>query len=264
MAKRILVLVIEDNRLVRDGLAAVLDAQPDFQVVAVAEGASAGLLQVSETKPHIVLFDAALGNRDGHRLVETVKRTAPESRVVVMDLLPAQDDVIEFIKAGANGFIVKDATVDDFVRTIRSVADGADVVPPSLTAALMSHIADSRNAPSSMDGTRMTKREREITALIAEGLSNKEIAQRLNIATYTVKSHVHNILEKQALHSRLQIAAQAHKWSLNGEAARAAASAAGNGNENGNGNGNGNGHGHGNGNRATARPAAPALAAIGL
>ncbi len=214
MAKRILVLVIEDNRLVRDGLAAVLDAQPDFKVVAAAEGAHAGLVQVSETKPHVVLVDAALGNGDGHKLVETVKKTAPESRVVVMDLLPAQQDVIEFIKAGANGFIVKDATVDDFVRTIRSVADGADVVPPSLTATLLSHIADSRRTPSTMDATRMTKREREITELIAEGLSNKEIAQRLNIATYTVKSHVHNILEKQALHSRLQIAAQAHKSSV--------------------------------------------------
>ena len=226
MAKRILVLVIEDNRLVRDGLAAVLDAQPDFKVVAAAEGAHAGLVQVSQTKPHVVLVDAALGNGDGHKLVETVKKTAPDSRVVVMDLLPAQQDVIEFIKAGANGFIVKDATVDDFVRTIRSVADGADVVPPSLTATLLSHIADSRRAPSTMDATRMTKREREITELIAEGLSNKEIAQRLNIATYTVKSHVHNILEKQALHSRLQIAAQAHKSSVNGATTAVAAAVA--------------------------------------
>jgi two-component system, NarL family, nitrate/nitrite response regulator NarL len=242
MVKRILVLVIEENRLVRDGLAAVLDAQPDFKVVAAAEGAIAGLQQLSETKPHVVLVNAALGTGDGHRLVESVKKTAPESRVVVMDLLPAQQDVIEFIKAGANGFIVKDATVDDFVRTIRSVADGEDVVPPSLTATLLSHIADSRRAPATMDATRMTKREREITELIAEGLSNKEIAQRLNIATYTVKSHVHNILEKQALHSRLQIAAQAHRSSVNTDhaagrppAAPPVTSADGNGNGNGNG-----------------------------
>jgi DNA-binding NarL/FixJ family response regulator len=255
MAKRILVLVIEENRLVRDGLAAVLDAQPDFKVVAAAEGANAGLQQLTETKPHVVLVNAALGNGDGHRLVETVKKTAPESRVVVMDLLPAQQDVIEFIKAGANGFIVKDATVDDFVRTIRSVADGEDVVPPSLTATLLSHIADSRRAPSTMDATRMTKREREITELIAEGLSNKEIAQRLNIATYTVKSHVHNILEKQALHSRLQIAAQAHRSSANGDGARAggrppAAPPAT------------SPDGNGNGNRAPTRP--NTLAKLGL
>jgi DNA-binding NarL/FixJ family response regulator len=214
MAKRIRVLVIDDNRLVRDGLAALLDAQPDFKVVAAAEGANAGLLQVRETKPHVVLVDAALGNHDSRRFVESVKKEAPESKVIVMDLLPAQEDVIEFIKAGASGFIVKDATIDDFIRTIRAVAEGADVVPPALTGTLLSHIVDqavTRSTTAVLEAVRMTKREREITSQIAEGMSNKEIAQRLNIATYTVKSHVHNILEELALHSRLEIAAHAHK-----------------------------------------------------
>ncbi|HXI33507.1 MAG TPA: response regulator transcription factor [Gemmatimonadales bacterium] len=214
MAKRILVLVIEDNRLVREGLAALLNEQPDFTVVAAAEGGNAGLLQVRETKPHVVLVDATLGSHDSHRLVESVRKEVPQSKVIVMDLLPAKEDVIAFIKAGANGFIVKDATLEDFIRTIRSVADGADVVPPSLTATLLSHIVDqavSRSTEAVLEAVSMTKREREITSLIAEGLSNKEIAQRLNIATYTVKSHVHNILEKLALHSRLQIAAHSHK-----------------------------------------------------
>jgi len=82
VTKRILVLVIEDNRLVRDGLAALLDAQPDFKVVAAAEGANAGLLQVRATKPHVVLVDAALGNHDSHRLVESVRKEAPESRAL--------------------------------------------------------------------------------------------------------------------------------------------------------------------------------------
>ena len=214
MAKRILVLVIEDNRLVRDGLAALLDAQPDFKVVAAAEGASAGLLQVRETKPHVVLVDAGLGNQDSRRLVESLKKEAPESRVIVMDLLPAQEDVIAFIRAGASGFLVKDATTDDFVRTIRSVAQGADVVPPALTRTLLSHIVEqavTHSTAAVLEAVQMTRREREITTLIADGLSNKEIATRLHIATYTVKSHVHNILEKLALHSRLQIAAHAHR-----------------------------------------------------
>src|SRR4029077_20540435 len=193
VAKRILVLVIEDNRLVREGLAALLKAQPDFTVVAAAEGGNAGLLQVRETKPHVVLVDAALGSHDSHRLVESVRKEVPESKVIVMDLLPAQEDVIEFIKAGANGFIVKDATIEEFVRTIRSVAEGADVVPAALTGTLLSHIVDqavTRSTAAVLESVQMTKREREITSLIAEGLSNKEIAQRLNIATYTVKSHV--------------------------------------------------------------------------
>ena len=216
MAKKILVLVIEDNRLVRDGLVALLNEQPDLKVIASAEGANAGMIYVRESKPHIVLVDAALGNQDSHRLVESVMQEVPESKVIVMDLLPDREDVIAFIKAGASGFIVKDATVDDVVRTIRAVAEGGQVVPPALTGTLLSHIVDqalTRDSASVVAAVRMTKRERGITELIAEGLSNKEIAQRLNIATYTVKSHVHNILEKLALHSRLQIAAHAHRGS---------------------------------------------------
>ena len=214
MAKRILVLVIEDNRLVREGLTVLLDAQADFKVVASAENANAGMEQVVAIKPNVVLVDAGLRRSSSHRLVENVRKTAPDTKVIVMDLLPAQQDVIEFIKAGASGFIVKDATVDDFVKTIRAVAGGANVVPPALTGTLLSHIADQaiiRQTPALADAVRMTKREREVIDLIAQGLSNKEIAKQLHLATYTVKSHVHNILEKLALHSRLQIAAHAHK-----------------------------------------------------
>ena len=160
MATQIRVLVIEDNRLLRDGLAALLEAQPDFKVVA-AEGANVGLLRLQETKPHVVLVDATLGNHDSCRVVEDVRKTAPEARVIVMDLLPAQEDIIEFIQAGANGFIVKDATVEDFVGTIRSVAEGADVVPPALTGTLLSHIVEQavlRNTPVLKEGVQMTKR----------------------------------------------------------------------------------------------------------
>jgi DNA-binding NarL/FixJ family response regulator len=208
------VVVVEDNRLVRDGLATLLDQQSDFTIVAKADGVRAGLVRVRETKPNVVLVDAGLENGDSRRLVGDVRKESPESRVIVMDLLPAQEDVIAFVKAGASGFIVKDASIEDFVRTIRSVADGVDVVPGALTGTLLSHIVDhaiAHDVSLVRDAVQMTKREREITSLIAEGLSNKEIAQRLNIATYTVKSHVHNILEKLALHSRLQIAAHEHK-----------------------------------------------------
>lgn len=214
MAKRIRVMVIDDNRLVREGLGALLNAQPDLKVVAAAEDVTTGLSQSLQFAPHVVLVDAGLENGDSCRFVETLRKTAPESKVIVMDLLPAPEEVIEFVQAGASGFIMKDATLEDFVGTIRSVAQGADVVPPALTGTLLSHIAQQaavRREPDVTDAVRMTKREREIMNLIAEGLSNKEIAQRLSIATYTVKSHVHNILEKLALHSRLQIAAYSHR-----------------------------------------------------
>ena len=212
MGKKIRVLVIEDNRLLRDGLAALLDAQPDLKVVAAAEGPDPGLLRLQKTKPHVVLVDASLGNRRSHRFVESVRTTAPEARVIVMNLLPVEEDVVEFVKAGATGFVAKRAKIDDLVETVRSVAGGAKVVLPPLTGALFSYIAKRAvgGRAAASDAVRMSKREREVIALIVEGLSNKEIALRLHIATDTVKSHVHNILEKLALHNRLQIAAHAH------------------------------------------------------
>jgi DNA-binding NarL/FixJ family response regulator len=213
MADRIRVLVVEDNRLLRDGLAALLDAQPDFEVVA-AEGPDTGLLRVQETKPHVVLVDASLGSRSSHGLVAGVRSAAPEARVIVMDLLPVEDDVVEFAKAGASGFVAKGAGIDDLVATVRSVAAGAEVVLPPLTGALFSYIAKravGRRDAAATSAARLSKREREVIDLIAEGLSNKEIARRLHIATDTVKSHVHNILEKLALRTRLQIAAHAHR-----------------------------------------------------
>lgn len=211
MGKRTQVLVIEDNRLVRDGLADLLNAQPDFTVVAAVENATTALIK--QTKPDVVLVDATLGNGDSLRLVESIRKTTPTTRVIVMDLLPVREDVIDFIRAGASGFLVKDATVDDCVKTIRSVAEGADVVPSVLTGTILSHIADraiDHASPQVLNSVRMTNREREIIGLIADGLSNKDIAQRLDIATYTVKSHVHNILEKLALHTRLEISAHVH------------------------------------------------------
>ncbi len=123
-------------------------------------------------------------------------------------------DIIELVEAGAAGFILKDATIEDFLETIRSVARGMKVLPPLLTGSLFTHVVDHalRQGKGKLpEAVRMTKREREIIVLIAEGMSNKEIAQRLNLSTYTVKSHVHNILEKLALHSRLEIAAHFHK-----------------------------------------------------
>jgi DNA-binding NarL/FixJ family response regulator len=217
MAKRIRVLVIEDNRLLRDGLAALLDAQPDVKVVAAAEGPDAGLLRVQETKPHVVLVDASLANHSSHRFVQNVRTTAPEARVIVMNLLPVEEAVVEFVKAGATGLVAKGAQVDDLLATVRSVADGGKVVHPPLTSTLFSYIAGragGRGAPPATDAVRMSKREREVIDLIADGLSNKDIARRLHVTTDTVKSHVHNILEKLALHNRLQIAAHAHRRRL--------------------------------------------------
>src|ERR1700693_5113131 len=206
----ITVAIIEDNRLVREGMTDMLNELPDLKVVLAATSLEAAVLK--KTNARVVLLDVGL-QVNSLRLAETVKKEMADSRVIVMDLMPMHEEIAEFVNAGVAGFILKDATFEDFIGTIRSVADGARVLPATMTGTLFSQIARvavSRGRDAALESVQMTHREREVIGLIAVGLSNKEIAQRLNIATDTVKSHVRNVMEKLALPSRLQIAAYAH------------------------------------------------------
>ncbi len=203
-------LIIEDNPVLREGMAALFSQRPDLAVVTSSDS-GLDVQNARHANPDVVLVDLGLRHQASLRVVETVKKASPGAAVIVMDLLPVQEDIVEFVRAGVTGFILKDAPIDDFVRTIRAVADGTTVLPPPLAGTLFSQI--SRQAVKrgqAVAAVRMTRREREIIGLIDEGFSNKEIARRLHIATHTVKSHVHNILEKLALHTRLEIAAYAH------------------------------------------------------
>jgi len=207
----IAVALIEDNRLVREGITALLNELPDLSVVAATSSADLSLL--ARVNPQVILMDLGLRNGDSLRVAGEVRATFPEARVIVMDLLPVHEDIVEFVHAGVFGFIMKDATLEDLVTTIRSVADGAHVLPPQMTSSLFSQIARdavAQGRPEVIEAVRMTPRERQVINLIAEGLGNKQIAARLHIATHTVKSHVRNIMDKLTLHTRLQIAAYSH------------------------------------------------------
>jgi DNA-binding NarL/FixJ family response regulator len=207
--KKIKLLLIEDNRLLRDGIASMLKGHPDIKVIAAFGNGGDTILKVHELKPNVILLDLGLRSQNSLHVVEIVKKEFPQSKVIVMDLAPAQGDVLQFVRAGASGFILKDATLDDFITTIRSVAQGGKVLPPVLSASLFSQIIEHAVAGGRENlnkAIRMTRREREVIALISDGLSNKEIGGRLHVATYTIKSHVHNIMEKLALHTRLQVA----------------------------------------------------------
>lgn len=196
----------------REGISALLNQLPDLKVVAGDSSDKTSMFR--DLKPNVVLLDLGLHNGDSVRFATTVKQEFPDSKIIVMDLLPVHEDIVEFVNIGVSGFIMKDATLDDLAMTIRAVAGGAHVLPPQMTSTLFSQIARdavSNNHLDVMESVRMTNREREVIGLIAEGLSNKEIAARLNIATHTVKSHVRNIMEKLTLHTRLQIAAFAHR-----------------------------------------------------
>ena len=212
--KKISILVIEDNRLLREGIATILKKQPDMHVVATVGNGENILLMMGKIKPNIVLLDLGLRNQNSLQIVKLTKKQFPETKIIVMDLIPLQADVFEFVQAGVSGFILKDASIAEFVKTIRSVYQGAQVLPPHLTGSLFSQIVDhaiNGSKPSAIEeSVRMTKREKQVIELIADGATNKEIAQKLHLSTYTVKSHVHNILEKLALNTRVQIAKHAH------------------------------------------------------
>ena len=206
--KKIRLLLIEDNRLLRDGIMSMLKNQLDIKIIA-ASGNESSVIKIQQLKPDIILLDLGLRNQNSLSIVEIVKKDFPNAKVIVMDIAPLQGDINQFIKAGACGFILKDASLDEILKTIRSVAKGNNVLPPDLNDSIFSHIVENALKGGKLklsDAIRMTKREREVIELIGDGLSNKDIGQKINVSTFTVKSHIHNIMEKLLLHTRLEVA----------------------------------------------------------
>jgi len=207
--KKIRLLLIEDNRLLRDGIFTILKPQKDIIIVAASGDGKNTLVKIKQLKPNVVLLDLGLRNQNSLHVVEIVKKDFPDAKIIVMDLAPIQSDILQYVKAGANGFILKDASLKDFLITIRTVADGSTVLPSTLVDSLFSQIVEFavKNDKSKLkEAVMMTKRERDVITLLSDGMSNKEIGQKIHISTYTVKSHIHNIMEKLALHTRLEIA----------------------------------------------------------
>jgi len=204
------VLLIEDNRLLRDGATSILNEQADIKAIAVGGTNGDALAKARSFKPNVVLLDLGLRNSNSLRIVQSLRKEFPKTEVIVMDLIPAHADVASYVKEGVAGFILKDATLNDFLNTIRTVAKGVKVLPPPLASSLFSHIVEhalQSGSPSKIiSSVKLTKRETEVIALIAKGRSNKQIAETMFIAVHTVKSHVHNILDKLALHTRLELA----------------------------------------------------------
>jgi DNA-binding NarL/FixJ family response regulator len=206
-------ILIDDNRLLREGLTAMIHTQPGFRLLVASADVDEALERAREAKPDVILLDFGLVDHDSLGLTATVHEEIPVARIIIMGLLPAQEDVANYVRAGASGFIMKDASFQDFFATIRAVAGGAEVLPQALTNSLFTQIVKNvvgKSRARLLEGVRLTSRERQVIELLGEGLSNKEIATRLHIAVHTVKSHVHNVLEKLSLRSRLEVAAFSH------------------------------------------------------
>ncbi|MGD1007343.1 MAG: response regulator transcription factor [Ignavibacteriaceae bacterium] len=207
--KKIRLLLLEDNRLLRNGIIAMLKSQVDINIIAASGNGENTVIMLRKLKPDVIILDLGLQSQNSLTIVEIVKKDFPNAKVIMMDFAPVRGDINQYVKAGASGFILKDTTLDDFLLTIRTVAKGTNVLPPYLTNSLFTQIVEHalKDGKTKLrDAVRMTKREREVIELIVEGLSNREIGQKLKVSTYTIKSHIHNIMEKLALHTRLEIA----------------------------------------------------------
>jgi DNA-binding NarL/FixJ family response regulator len=207
--KKIKLLIIEDNKLLRSGIISMLKKQQDIYIIPESENNKYTTSRIRKLKPEMILLDLGLRNRNSLSVVEFVKKDFPNIKVIVMDIAPIQEDINQFVKAGASGFIQKDAAFHELLRTIRTVAEGTYVSPPNSSPSLLSEIVEHAikgNKIKLKDAVRMSKKERELIGLIGDGLNNKEIGHRLHVSTFKVKSHIHSIMEKITLHTRLEAA----------------------------------------------------------
>jgi DNA-binding NarL/FixJ family response regulator len=221
MAHEITVAIVRNEAITRDGLTALLSQHDDLSVVASV--AHIGAPELREAEPDIILVEAELTYGDRVQLTRALAGNSSAARIIVTGVSPDNCDVMALVRAGVSGFVIKDAAMSELAVAIRSVASGAQVVPPALIEAVSHNAGFGRGHHHMTDGSsvfdRMTPRERQITLLIANGKCNKDIAERIFTSAHTVKAHVRNIMEKLGLHSRLQIAAQANaeRWRMDTE-----------------------------------------------
>ena len=200
-------VLIEDNRLLREGIVALLREQPDFTVLAAPESAAAALKQVRQVRPRVVLLDCGLAASDSVGLTATLHAESPEVRIVGMGLLPVQEDVRSLVEAGASAFVLKNAPIAEVLTTIRAVAAGVEVESPSLTLSVVAQSALRAVGwyeASIRDALRLTSGELRVVALAGEGQTNSQIASRLRLPLHTVRSHLANVMEKLTLRTRLE------------------------------------------------------------
>jgi DNA-binding NarL/FixJ family response regulator len=209
----ITVVVVDDQDMVRAGFVALLAAQPDISVVGQAADGQAALEVCAATSPDVVLMDVRMPVLDG---VEATKRLADgPSRVLMLTTFDIDDYVYAALRAGASGFLVKDATPDELVSAVRVVAEGESLLAPAVTSRLIAHFARQPalvSTPPSL--TELTPREREVLVWVARGESNAEIAARLVLAEQTVKTHVSRIFVKLGIRDRAQAVMVAYETGL--------------------------------------------------
>jgi DNA-binding NarL/FixJ family response regulator len=210
------VLIADDHAVVRQGLRTYLELQQDVEVVAEASDGEAAVTEAERLAPDVLLLDLAMPRLDGVAALRELRAQAPEARVLVLTSFGEDDRLFAALRAGAAGFLLKDASRERLLEGIRTVHSGDALLSPSITRRLIEHVA-ARAAPSAPPGallSELTPREREMLVLVARGLSNGEIAARLVISEATVKSHVTAVLSKLGLRDRVQAVVFAYEHGI--------------------------------------------------
>jgi DNA-binding NarL/FixJ family response regulator len=206
------VMIADDQVMVRQGFTVLLNAQPDIEAVGQAVDGLDAVEKAAELAPDVVLMDIRMPRLGGIDATERVIRSAPDTKVLVLTTFDLDEYVYDALRAGASGFLLKDASAEQLAEAVRVVAAGDGLLAPGVTRRLITEFTRMRSGPRSPLKERvgtLTERETEVLALIAQGLSNAEIAERLCVAEQTVKTHVGRILVKLGLRDRTQAAVYA-------------------------------------------------------
>jgi NarL family two-component system response regulator LiaR len=214
MQEPITILIVDDHAVVRHGARAFLDAQPDFTVVGDVSSGGEAVLLAADLVPDVVLMDLIMPEMDGVEATRRVKQRSPHSQVIVLTSFHDDEHIFPAIRAGALSYLLKDIPLPELADAVRKAAQGEASLHPHIAARIVHEVEGA--SPHSETGlyALLSEREREVLQLIAEGLSNGEIAQKLVVSEKTVKSHVRNILSKLQVADRTQAAIYAWRTGL--------------------------------------------------
>lgn len=205
------VLIVDDHEMVRLGISSYLSVQPDMEVVAEAENGAEGVTKALEVRPDAILMDVVMPVMDGIQATKEILKKWPQAKIIILTSFIDDEKVYPAIEAGAASYILKTSTAAEIAQAIRATTNGESVLEPEVTTKMMNRMAE-KNQPQLYED--LTAREREVLSLIAQGKSNKEIADELFITLKTVKTHVSNILAKLQVEDRTQAAIYAFQHHL--------------------------------------------------
>ena len=204
--KKLRILLADDHTLVRQGLRRILEEEPEWEVVAEAHDGREAVLQTVELKPDVAILDIAMPNLNGTEATRQIVRRAPEVQVLVLSMHMDENYVLQTLRAGARGYLLKDSVDTDLIRAVTAVSEGKSFFSPAVAKMMLDDYIRHLEQQGVTDRYELlSEREREVFQLIAEGHSNKEIAHILTLSVSTVETHRARIMEKLDLHSTAEI-----------------------------------------------------------